>query len=964
MDTREFLELLTPDGLRCITMQVEGGLVQMPAKTLDDAVALVSWVDKQKKNCHFALASFVEEHLNEKGKRRVARKRKNVDKLKALWLDIDFKSLTKPIGETLTEFYDATEFPKATVMVHSGNGVHLYWPLAEAIGFDEWSQLARAFKTLCQRHGLPADHACTADSARVLRPVGTSNWKDPRNPKPVRFLGGSGGTFRPADLLQLLCGGDNEAADELPEHLRAAAANASGKEFTQRGAGRDQDARQVFRKCGVMQHVLATKGAGQSEPEWNATLMLLAHLSDGAKFVHAMSEGHPGYSADVTMQKWQQKVEAVEEGSGPTLCATFEGYHPDICKACPFYQSKKIKTPKSLAYTEDAVVAAPARSTGPRLMPVLKETPGFPKGWRVDGDGYGIERRTWDPDEKQEVWMPALRQVWTLQKAMRNIRERDYYLTLTNEHRGNIIEVPLPGETLGNARLAETLARYGAPITEASELKSFKALMTTWLDQIRADNLVEDTTDQLGWIEQIEGEDVEVLGFATGSTAYYRDGTERTGVVAANSKHKGIVKSFEPCGSVDRWKECADFITKQGCSHLVTMLASGFAGPLMRFTSLNGGVLSIVSADSGAGKTCGMSVAQAVWGDPSSGPATIQDTPTVVKNKIAYLQNLTAYWDEVRGNDDVMNNFVQIAFQVTQGRDRERANSSAETITAQTWKTLLVTASNDSLFDVAATRLGSSDAGVYRIFELAVGKSEFPSFDPAFQSGVVELQHHFGRAGMVYAKWLADNYDRLQSEIEAMQLNIAKAIKQEAAERFWVATITTLIMGAKYANEAGLTNIDVRKLTSYLINGVFALRARTTDSREVVSPRELIAAFMQKHQGGGVTLSRLSIGPGKHHPPEFIGDHQHVRSVAYVIGADQGLVMVSKQMFTDWLHDERGLRWNSAKVQEDFRCELQWQSLKARLAGGTRFALPRQNCLLFTIDMADIEFTEDSDDAK
>jgi hypothetical protein len=693
--------------------------------------------------------------------------------------------------------------------------------------------------------------------------------------------------------------------------------------------------------------------------------MVLAHLDGGAKLAQALSKGHPDYDRDATAEKFEQKLEAVDGGSGPTLCSTFESYHEDICKACPFYKSKKVKTPKSLAYIDDDTPVPPKeRSAAPILQPAAQvQTAGFPKGWRIDGNGHTVERKIWDPNEKDWEWVPVLRQVWQLRKASRNIREKDCHLTVVNRHRSDTVEIPMPGLLLGTTnKLTEELAKYGAPIVDSTELRYFKSLMSTWLDDLRRTNCVEDTTDQLGWIEEVEDEKAEVLGFACGQNAYYRDGTERSGVVAVNSKHRGIVQSFEPVGDIDVWHEAADAIVKQGCDHLITMLASAFAGPLVKFTGQNGAVFSLMSEDSGAGKTTGMTLAQSVWGDPRNAPATIQDTPTVVKNKIAYLQNITAYWDEVRGPDEVMNNFVQIAFQVSQGRDRERANSSAETIRAQTWRTMLVTASNDSLFDIAAGKMGESDAGIYRIFEIKVPKPDFPEHDPQLIALVQQLEVNYGHAGKVYAKWLAENYDFAKNAVEAFRLKVEDKVGSKGAERFWIATVTALIMGATFANKAGLTQIDVKRLSTYLLSSLIALRTRTLASRVQLSPTELVAAYLQHHQDGKVTVDRIPVGKGGWRDKSTLtGPHQGVRKVSYVHASEQGLVRVSKSDFVTWLKKSKNMRW-SDKLQQEFKDDMNMIETKAILAAGTRFAVSRAQCLTFKVEM--IDPTEEQEDAE
>ncbi len=63
------------------------------------------------------------------------------------------------------------------LIVHSGHGVHLYWPLIKPLPAVEWKPLAEKMKRLFAMHGLRADPAVTADAAGVLRVPGTTNRK-------------------------------------------------------------------------------------------------------------------------------------------------------------------------------------------------------------------------------------------------------------------------------------------------------------------------------------------------------------------------------------------------------------------------------------------------------------------------------------------------------------------------------------------------------------------------------------------------------------------------------------------------------------------------------------------------------------------------------------------------------------------------------------------------------------------
>ena len=50
MNTKDFLQLVTADGLRCIAMQAEKGFVQFPARDLDEAAERAAWIDSTQKN--------------------------------------------------------------------------------------------------------------------------------------------------------------------------------------------------------------------------------------------------------------------------------------------------------------------------------------------------------------------------------------------------------------------------------------------------------------------------------------------------------------------------------------------------------------------------------------------------------------------------------------------------------------------------------------------------------------------------------------------------------------------------------------------------------------------------------------------------------------------------------------------------------------------------------------------------
>ena len=167
----------------------------------DSTRDLARWCREQNaagRDVYVALAGF--KPKEERGSRK-GRVRENVNSVAAFWLDIDCGD-GKPYAtqsaacDALDSFCDAMGVPHPTFIVSSGGGLHVYWVLHRAIEPDAWTATAKRLRLACERHGLAADHACTADIVRILRPVGTHNHKT-GTPRPVEIFKDDG-----ADALE------------------------------------------------------------------------------------------------------------------------------------------------------------------------------------------------------------------------------------------------------------------------------------------------------------------------------------------------------------------------------------------------------------------------------------------------------------------------------------------------------------------------------------------------------------------------------------------------------------------------------------------------------------------------------------------------------------------------------------------------------------------------------------------
>lgn len=937
MDLKQFLETIVPPGVMVVARLVErtdadgNPYTTFAHRTSTFHAAAAKAIEEMAgsgENVYYAMAAYRQGfHTNAEGK-KVLRVRPNVAAVKALWLDIDFKGAypdAKTAVLALRAFSQATAVPGPSILVGSGNGLHAYWPLTEPVTVDRWQRLADALKAACLEIGLEADHKCTGDAARVLRPPGTFNYKDPANPKPVKILYTSGKLFDYEDL---------DAA--LTPYVKAAKAAPLTGVYAEFAGGVGTPAKPgnfstLIRHCGVLRHVAETHGKDCTEPEWVATLQVLKHCEDGEQWVHHVSDGHPGYSEAGTDRKWIQRK---ANTAGPTLCSTFEETRKAICAKCP--HNGFVKSPVQLG--DDTTEALD----------------GLPVGWRVAADKKGIERlMILDAGEgnTSKEWVKVLRHLVSNLRVTRSVVTNNYEVQFDIEMQGSKSwTLTLPGGHLGNSRkLIEALAEKGVVLKE-KEGKFFLELMATWLSQLQAARRVADVTEQMGWL--IDGD--KLVGFSCGPSTFYADGRIRNDVRTAR-EFAPIAKWYEPRGGMDPWKKVATFLAEQDNPAFTAILAASFGAPLLKFTGVHGGILSIVSTASGVGKSSALKCSQAVWGSPTHGVNAVDDTPKSVARKLGFLNNLPAYWDELRGRQTI-EQFLTLAFQITQGKEKSRLDSSATLRETATWETMLIVASNESIFEAMGRHAGGSDAGVVRTFEVQVEPIQLDRNRAEISLLFEGVNVNYGHAGRMYAQHLATHIKDVEERVQKVFMNLARVGNMQAQERFWFAIMASLIVGAELAGRLGLVAINVKTLTAFLMQNVNRLRGRTTVAMSSTEPSEILASFMAQFQDRALIVDKYPAPRANTatYVPDLTGGIPRSDKIAYHVARDEKRVRIPLAEFTRWLeHRELPVYQTVKRMRAELKCEER----RARLGIGTKWELPPQKLLEF--DLSQLPAAED-----
>jgi hypothetical protein len=155
------------------------------AYTIEDLWTIIESADRDGYETYHACAAFKEARNDPSGtpdgRKRLGRTKHNASGAKSFWLDIDVGAgkqyATQQKAFDALAVFCRTLNLQPPIVVSSGAGLHVYWPLTRTLDPDTWKRYAEGLKRLCAEHDLFADPARTADISSVLRTPGTSNRK-------------------------------------------------------------------------------------------------------------------------------------------------------------------------------------------------------------------------------------------------------------------------------------------------------------------------------------------------------------------------------------------------------------------------------------------------------------------------------------------------------------------------------------------------------------------------------------------------------------------------------------------------------------------------------------------------------------------------------------------------------------------------------------------------------------------
>jgi len=838
MTTRiPFLTSVLPEqGLYCVVGLKKGAPRQTFVETIDEIDGVVDGLISQGYDTYFGCAKYLSE---EDG-----RTAKNAKWFRSFWLDLDcgenkpYESQAAAL-DALKLFVQTSGLPRPTI-INSGRGLHVYWPLNEVIGYNDWKPVAEAFKKFCASYNLYADPAVTADAARILRVPETLNYKD-NPPKSVSVLVSS----QPCNFMDFRKALGFEEETEEGSGLFGGDAPRRPIDATTRALMGNSISRfsAIMRKsaegegCAQLLHIYKEQ-EDIEEPLWRAGLSIAVNCEDGETSIHKISSQHPDYDPSETFTKAQALRDK------PYKCATFASLNPTGCQDCP--NKGKLTSPIQIgsriaeAKAEDNIIVMRNATLEEEITVEIPEYP-YPyfrgKNGGVYKRGYGkdekgednkdeliyeydfyVVKRLDDPDVGESLWM-------RLHMPKDGIREFSAPLT----------------SCLSKDKLREVLAFQG--ITAYNKrLDLLMGYVTKWVQELQQLSEAEKARQQFGWHE----DDTKfVVGNReiTAAGVNYSPSSSATAEVAAYYTKKG---------NIHEWRKVANIYAKPGNEVRAFTLFAGFGSALFKFTKLNGAIIHLTNNGSGVGKTTIQLLVNSIWGRPVEPLMNQEDKYLARMHRIAVLGNLPPTIDELTNMQD--EEVSNMAYAITHGRGRNRMQSqvNAERSNTLRWSSIAITSGNKSLYDQLFNLKDFPEGELMRVLEFAVSKNDSLSkaesdemFNPMYEN--------YGIAGEMFIRYVMANLPEVKRLLFTVQRKFDKAAGFTQRERFWSATAAAAITSGVITRKLGLHDIDVGAVYKWAAETLSTMRIEVRS--DGTGPLNRVGMFLNEHNNNMLIIN-------------------------------------------------------------------------------------------------------------
>lgn len=929
----EFFQAVLPDiGPYCLVLFPHGAGAKkhMYYNSLERMAVKAALYDAEYEAVYFACAA----GTPLKGEAR-ANKHSPDWRAQALWMDLDCGG-DKPYAtkadaaKALAGFCTTLQLP-FPMLVDSGNGLHCYWRLDRAINYAEWRPLAEALKRRAIEHGLELDRQVTADAARILRPVGTTNRK--LGEKRVRVVRASDVLTVPHMVRVLEPEADTYTADpNLNDDLTSHAYPDLPK-----------SAELVATKCAQVAKMRDTQG-DVSYDHWFGVIGLIKHCTEGLDLALKWSEqraatGHVQTNTEFKYESW---------GAGPTTCESFENRNPGGCKGCP--HAGKVKSPIQLGLVapENVETVVEVQADGVASTVVV---PALPHGYTWDGK---LLTRLIKVDDQ----LKPISFTHTLFYPIYRVRHDDVYGIGIRMHlpKGNRIrEFEIDTKSIASTNdLLKELAHKGEIVTTNNKDAGghITAYMRDSLEELKrqADEL--HTMVRYGWSEGMDT-------FLIGNRLYMADGEIRR-VMVGGAAAEYLADFPEPRGTVEHYADALNFVyNREGYEHLQYIVCSGFGSILTPLGEklYHGLLLAVSSKNTAKGKTSACHASMYAFGDASrmTIPTKNGATANALTQRMGVYNNLPILFDEFTHLKP--EELSELAYKISTGKDKARLESSGRGVrkAAQLeWDLSPFISGNVDFYATLGAHMANSQAEGVRIVQVRVDDRPLLDFAPGeVDAAMTRMHDNRGMAGDRFLRYVVQNLAEVRDLFKKVSAEIGTHVTGEEY-RFFRNQAASALTSALLLNKLEIAQFDYALLLEYAIELMQSVKKTVQDDLVVtqedafsmmvneLTPRILHTNEYRDGRAGSEPVTRRSPLPTAGRYINIDGNPKEPR---------RGMLYLAKKDIRDWCASQRvDVRslLDHAKAQGFLVSEGE----KFNLTRGTELAAVQIVCVAFDMTKA------------
>jgi len=843
MISEEFLELVLPDDYGdhnysyCIFGLEDVGngkskSSQFWTSSIADAAKIAKELDAKKVNAYYAIADYKKDVYEryKAGDRKGLRTSENVCRFSTLSYDIDvgkknnsYDELSKALSE-LKRVTKENNLP-IPLIVGSGSGLHIHYCLDNPIVKDQWLSLAGRLKTLFTTSGLIIDPVVSTDASRVLRVVGTHNYKNKgKVPVTVLFKGDAPHTYEFWDSL--LGSVEGEKVEEVEEEPQVPDVVMEEEEFIPE-AHISYSFTTATKKCMQLKYLIENPKE-QPEPLWWAALSIAKYCDNSKEAIKVLSDKYPGYDPEET----RKKVEGIK--GKPHTCKKFEMLNPDLCVRCSYKDA--INSPIALAKTLKGIDAPiPVTDTSDRTGSIIDyEIPVPPKPFTyIEGEGVYQE----GPPEKGSK-QPSINKVYDyalfvekrLEDAQDGMLAQIRFKLPKDGTRDFIVSIA----DLNSTRKFDVLSKYGIIADNEKQKGRIMVYLNSWLKFLEKTEKLTQAYNQMGWGNNGQS-------FVLGDREFTAGGCKPTpkNMVLSRYSHK-----FSHVGELDKWRHAIHKLyARDGEECRRFVLGFGLACPLFKYTNVNGGLLHLRSDGSGKSKSATILSANSIWGHPKGLAMKGADTPNSWLQRLGIYQSIPLCIDEITNLDPREASKFVYTLSDGEGINRLKGSENAERINNIFWQTGTITTANSSLTDLLTSEKATPEGELMRMLQFEFEDNNLT--DEENGEYVSTLFHNHGVAAEVIVPYLIGHPEESKARVHAMIKRIREDGKFTNKERFWVAMAGIGMVGVELGNDLGIWDFDIQTTYEWLLQEL--INQKKTPKGMVKNAEESLSMFLTEH---------------------------------------------------------------------------------------------------------------------